>query len=223
MSAAKKGLQRGITFVITLLVPFIILMGTVRGLMTRLFLNVEYNLPGFPVDSYGFTTQDRLHWAGLTFDYAWSDEGISFLQNLRFQDGTPIYNERELSHMVDVQRLAHTMFQLWILGLGFLIIIGILTWRLKWWTSFRWGLSYGGWFMVGIVITVLIGVATSFNWLFTEFHRIFFQGNSWLFLYSDTLIRLFPIRFWTDVFIMIGVVCLVIGGLLGYFARSKYS
>ena len=43
--------------------------------------------------------------------------------------------------------------------------------------------------------------------------NLFFTGNSWLFYYSDTLIRLFPIRFWQDAFLLAAVVAL--GGGLG--------
>jgi uncharacterized membrane protein len=33
---------------------------------------------------------------------------------------------------------------------------------------------------------------------FNTFHLIFFKPGSWLFSYSDTLIRLFPVEFWFD-------------------------
>jgi uncharacterized membrane protein len=66
---------------------------------------------------------------------------------------------------------------------------------------------------------VFIGV--SFNALFTGFHSIFFEGDSWLFFYSDTLIRLFPLRFWRDVFIALAVLSLGAGALLWRFAPGQ--
>jgi integral membrane protein (TIGR01906 family) len=39
----------------------------------------------------------------------------------------------------------------------------------------------------------------SWGEFFTTFHRLFFEGETWIFPYTDTLIRLFPIRFWMDV------------------------
>ena len=45
------------------------------------------------------------------------------------------------------------------------------------------------------------------------FHELFFSGGSWLFLYSDTLIRLFPLPFWQDAFLFAGVLD-VLGGLV---------
>ena len=46
-----------------------------------------------------------------------------------------------------------------------------------------------------------VGVYMVLSWdaFFTTFHRMFFEGDTWIFRYSDTLIRLFPIRFWQDV------------------------
>ncbi len=74
----------------TILVPVILVLTGVRLMMSSMFLKLEYNLPGFPADRYGFTTADRLYWArhrrGLPGKYgrdrvSWAD--------LRFEDGSP--------------------------------------------------------------------------------------------------------------------------------------
>ena len=69
--------------------------------------------------------------------------------------------------------------------------------------------------IVGLAVTVgLIVVAgivlnpNVFNSFFVAFHSLFFEGDSWLFLYSDTLIRLFPLRFWQDAFLWAAVIAL---------------
>jgi uncharacterized membrane protein len=56
---------------------------------------------------------------------------------------------------------------------------------------------------------------------FSGFHSLFFEGDSWLFLYSDTLIRLFPIRFWQDVFLWAAVIALGGGIALALGLRTK--
>ena len=38
----------------------------------------------------------------------------------------------------------------------------------------------------------------NFHLFFTAFHRLFFEGDTWLFPRSDTLIQLFPLPFWMD-------------------------
>jgi uncharacterized membrane protein len=41
---------------------------------------------------------------------------------------------------------------------------------------------------------------------FTDFHGLFFKGQSWLFPDSDTLIRLYPLKFWEDAVLYNGVI-----------------
>jgi integral membrane protein (TIGR01906 family) len=66
--------------------------------------------------------------------------------------------------------------------------------------------------MIALVVAIGLFGALAFWQLFIVFHSLFFEGDSWLFLYSDTLIRLFPIRFWQDAFLWAGVIS--VGGAL---------
>ena len=47
-----------------------------------------------------------------------------------------------------------------------------------------------------LAICALIVVPLQFQWFFVEFHHVFFEGETWLFPRSDTLIQLFPEQFW---------------------------
>src|SRR5512135_399806 len=94
-----------LSWIVTILVPVALVLTSVRLMLTPLYINFEYNVPGFPQDSYGFTKEDRLHWADITRVYLLNSSGISFLSDLRFPDGTPVYNDRELRHMVDVKNV----------------------------------------------------------------------------------------------------------------------
>ncbi len=67
--------------------------------------------------------------------------------------------------------------------------------------------------LIGAIVIVGIAVNPNvFDEFFVLFHSLFFEGNSWLFYFSDTLIRLFPIRFWQDAFLWAAVIALG-GGL----------
>lgn len=203
-----------------LAIPFFVIMTAIRLVMTPLFLQFEYNQPGFPPDPFGFTREDRLYWSQYALDYLFNDADISYLGDLRFEDGTPLYNERELSHMVDVKLLVQQMIVAWIaLGLA-LIGIALLAWRTGWLGEFWQSVSYGGWLTLALVASILIFVVLSFNALFTAFHRVFFEGDTWLFLFSDTLIRLFPLRFWQDGFILVGAVTILGGLVFGFLGRA---
>ena len=63
--------------------------------------------------------------------------------------------------------------------------------------------------MIGLLGVIGLFAIISFWNFFTFFHSLFFKGDSWLFLYSDTLIRLFPMRFWQDVFLLVGLITLI--------------
>jgi integral membrane protein (TIGR01906 family) len=205
---------------VTLVVPFFLIMTSIRILLIPyIFVDTEYSLPGFPSDSYGFTQADRLKWSHVSIDYMLNDQPIAWLANQRLPDGNSLYNERELSHMLDVKVLIQAMFSAWWVLLAFLVVAGIAAWQLNALKRFILALSNGGWLTLILVATILVFVAISFNWLFTEFHRIFFTGDTWLFLYTDSLIRLFPIQFWQDAFIAMGSFTLLFAVLIGYFGR----
>ncbi len=221
MSPIARSFRLGLALAVTIMTPVVLIVTSIRVIFSDAALQVEYRSPGFPPDPYGFTVEDRIHWAKVSKDYLFNNADISYLANERLPDGAPLYNPRELSHMADVKTLFQVMVRVWLVFLVLMAVLGVVAWRQKWGGDFRRGLSRGGWLTVGLVIAVLLGVAASFNWLFTEFHRIFFEGDTWIFRYSDTLIRLFPIRLWQDVFIFTGLLILAEGAALGYFLRER--
>ncbi len=202
-----------LSWIVALLVPFFLILTGLRLLLTPVFPEIEYRMPAFPADEYGFTMQDRLHWSKIAVQYLVNNADITYLSALRFSDGTPVYNERELRHMIDVKRVVKGALNLWYTASGLLILLGLWAWRGKWWPAYRRGFRRGGWITLGIMGAILLFALVSFWNFFVFFHKIFFQGDTWLFLFSDTLIRLFPLRFWQDVFLLEGV--LVLGGALG--------
>ncbi len=205
---------------VTLAVPILLTVLTVRGVMSPLFLQFEYNRPGFPADVYGFTTEQRLEYARPTIDYLLTPTAaITTLSELRLpreqvpadvcvpapEDDTlcSMYNSRELRHMEDVHVVTQYTY---LLGIATLLLGGIAVTYL-WRTSkpeLRAGLFGGSVLTLGIIGTIIMLALTSWEVFFTGFHSIFFEGDSWLFRYSDTLIRLFPEQFWFDAALLIG-------------------
>jgi integral membrane protein (TIGR01906 family) len=210
-----------LSWVVTLLTPVALVLLGIRILLTPLFPIVEYRMPGFPSDDYGFTLQDRLRWSDYSIRYLLNDAPIDFLGDLHFDDGSSVFNPRELSHMHDVKVVAQGALKLLYVSLASLIGLGIYAWFGGWKPAFLRGLSRGGWLTIGLIVAVGIFGAVSFWDFFSRFHEIFFAGDTWLFNYSDTLIRLFPIRFWQDVFIFVLGFALLGGVLLGLFARPR--
>jgi integral membrane protein (TIGR01906 family) len=217
-----------LSFPVTLLVPIALIGLGLRILLTPLFLQVEYNMPYFPRDDYGFTKADRLKWAPYALNYLTNSTDISYLSDLKFEDGKPLYNERELSHMNDVKRVTQGALKVWYISLVALALLGVWAWAGGWGQAYRLGLMRGGWLMVILAITIgliaVVGISADpdiFFRFFAGFHSLFFEGDSWLFLFSDTLIRLFPIRFWQDAFLFAALIALGGGTVLGLGMRGK--
>ena len=49
--------------------PALLVTTAISAALTPVFVNVEYRLPGFPADEYGFTTADRLTWSRYSINY----------------------------------------------------------------------------------------------------------------------------------------------------------
>jgi integral membrane protein (TIGR01906 family) len=219
-----------LSWLITLLIPFILIGLGIRVLLTPLFPNIEYRLPYFPPDIYGFSKQDRLHWGMDGINYLLNNADVSYLGDLKFSDGTPLFTEPELSHMHDVKAVVQNFLKIWYVLIVVLILFGVWAWRGKWLDTFIQGLRRGGWLTLALALTigVIATIGASGNgdlfWsFFAGFHGLFFQGNSWLFPDSDTLIRLYPLQFWQDAVLYIGIVAALGGLAFVFIPRFKHD
>ena len=219
-----------LSYLISLLVPLALIGIALRILLTPIYYTIEYQMPYFPVDEYGFTQQDRLYWAPFAVQYLVNDTDITYLGDLKFEDGSPLYNERELNHMADVKDVVRGALRVWYISLAILALLAILASRGKWIAVYVNALRRGGILMVGLAVSLAVIAGTGillnpdiFWQFFTSFHQIFFEGDSWLFYFSDTLIRLFPIRFWQDAFLWTAVLSLGGGIALAYGLRPAIS
>ena len=217
-----------LSWLVAILVPLALIGFAIRILLSPLYYTIEYNMPYFPPDDYGFTKADRLKWAPYAVSYLTNSADISYLGDLKFDDGKPLYNERELSHMADVKRVTKGALNAWYVSLALLAVLGAWARFGQWGQDYRLGLMRGGWLMVGLAVVigviVVVGIAVNPNifWnFFAGFHSLFFTGDSWLFQFSDTLIRLFPIRFWQDAFLFAAVIALGGGVALGLGLRTR--
>lgn len=212
-----------LSYLVSLLVPLALIGIALRILLTSIFFNFEYRMPYFPVDKYGMTQAERLHWAPFAVKYLINNSDISYLGDLKFEDNSPLFNQRELKHMQDVKNVVLGALRVWYLSLAILVTLAILASRQKWMPQYINGLRRGGLWMIGLAVALglIVGVGITTNpdvfWgFFTFFHTLFFEGDSWLFYYSDTLIRLFPIRFWQDAFLWAAVISLGAGAALAF-------
>lgn len=207
---------------ISLTLPVILIIASIRILFTPLYPQIEYRLPGFPEDPYGFSLADRLKWSQISIQYITSSKSLEWLANQRLEDGIPLFNERELGHMRDVKTLLNQTLLAWGLLVILFIGLGVYAWLGKWFKVYFLAFWRGGWITIGLIVFIMISVAVGFNQLFNLFHEVFFPGDTWIFPWSDSLIRLFPPRFWQDAFIGVGLLTSLFAVVSAYIGRLLY-
>jgi integral membrane protein (TIGR01906 family) len=228
-----KMLAKILSWVVAITLPVVIVLSVVRFVINPWYLQFEYHTPGFPADPYGFTLQDRLKYGRLAVDYLVNSAGISFLGDLRFPAGqeappptcaemtdcTHLFNDRELQHMLDVKNVVQGAMKVLLVEVVILAGLAIWAWLGKWFNYFLKGLQRGGLLTLVLMGLIILFILVAFNSLFVIFHEIFFKAGTWTFLFSDTLIRLFPERFWQDTFLMVGGLTAALA-LLFYFGAG---
>ena len=208
-------------------IPLALALTNVRLLMTHTFPGIEYGMSNFPPDPYGFTKAQRSFWAKRSVDYILSRPGAGEIREWRFgddgisapdtqapaescayylppRDCAYFYNDREIKHMVDVQILVGAVMWVWVIAAALAALsVGALYYAGEK-TALRAGLLNGSGITVFVLVAIVAYLLVNFNTFFTQFHQVFFEGDTWLFLWSDSLIRLFPVKFWQDAFVFVG-------------------
>lgn len=218
-------------WLVVIAMPFLLGLGGIRALISwNNPTYPEWEYARIPPDQFGFTPEERLELAHATLAYMQrsesADEVIYLLEELRLP-GTDrsLYNESEISHMLDVKRVADGIQRIvWLAGA--IVFAGLLFLFIKPETRL---LGYKAIFHGGLLTTlVLVAIAAfiglAWNTFFVQFHELLFPPGTWTFSYSDSLIRLFPEQFWFDAGIIMSVSPLfsgIITALVGYILMRR--
>lgn len=189
-----------IQWVLALALPILLLALNMRLVTGHWFVRWEYQRAGFPPDPFGLSTEERIRLAKVCQDFLASNADISMLASLELPDGEPAFNDRELRHMSDVQAVYHALTLagvvgglIW-LGGGLALVVARQARE-----TVPAALRNGSLVTFGLLIVVGLFMVVSWDDFFNAFHGLFFEGRTWIFPPSDTLIRLFPVRFWIDI------------------------
>ncbi|MCB8979443.1 MAG: TIGR01906 family membrane protein [Ardenticatenaceae bacterium] len=217
-----------IKWIIIIAMPFFLGLGMIRAVIAWDYPAFEYQR--IERDQFGFAPEERLFYAHATLDYLQrsepSAEVIYLLEDLRLPDSDqPLYNEAEISHMVDVKNLTDAIRNIWwitavliVAGLGYLLSQPALR-------SVGYRAIYqGGWATVIILAAIALFIGVGWSIFFVQFHELLFPPGTWTFRYSDSLIRLFPEQFWFDIGVIMSGGALLLGVIvtgLGYWLVKK--
>ena len=206
---------------LALVIPILIILGSARLLATDAYLAFEYAKTSFPPDTYGFTPQQRLELASTNIHYVRAHLPDDTLA-MQILDGVPIYTAREVSHMADVQSVFQAILRLWQVALVLGLLVAFLLWERGERLVLTSAIQLGGLLTSGVILGIAALAAFAWQRWFNLFHLVLFQPGSWLFSYSDTLIRLFPVEFWFDATLTISILSLA-GGLIVTFIGHRWQ
>ena len=186
-------------FIITLAVPVVLILSNVFLFATPEWLAFQYSQPDFP-PSVRFTPADRYKFASESIEYIRGNRTLTQFRALG------VYEEREIKHMVDVRDLVDKV-KIVLPTLALLAIVALIVLARRTSTPalpLKGGgslvaaraLVNGAMLTIGLFLFVGIFAAVGFQTFFTLFHRIFFEGDTWLFNYTDSLIQFYPLPFW---------------------------
>jgi integral membrane protein (TIGR01906 family) len=184
---------RILNWLVVILIPPFLLLSNLYLLMSPRFMDYQYSKGLPPAPRFDEGTRREL--ARETLRYVTSSQDISVLRVLADEEGS-LYNERELSHLVDVKTVAHQAFLAHgLMGATLLITIVALLAKKR---PVAPPLLHGSLLTLALFALGGIFIAVNFNTFFLLFHRVLFRGDSWMFSLTDTLIQLFPLPFWSN-------------------------
>ncbi|HIQ00687.1 MAG TPA: TIGR01906 family membrane protein [Anaerolineales bacterium] len=201
---------------VVLALPLALLAVSLRATTGPWLVHWEYGKADFPPDPYGLTAQERIRLAETCVDYLTTGAEIDLLADLRLPEGGPAFNERELGHMVDVKRVFWAI--LWAgLVTGVVAVGGVVALAARPATRPRAPVALLGGSLLTLGLLVGVGGLMLARWevFFTGFHELLFPPGTWTFPTSDTLIRLYPERFWMDVGAVVVGLLVVQAGVIG--------
>ncbi|MBT5022664.1 TIGR01906 family membrane protein [Candidatus Woesearchaeota archaeon] len=211
----KKGFYYFIIFVLVILIPLIVMLGSGKYVMFDDKFYLE-SFENFGVYDYfsenGYSGSEINAVNSDLLDYFRSDLLIDDFESLNF------FNAREKSHLVDVKNLVGALDCVLMLSVFlFLIFLGLLLYiyGIEGFKVLGWICLLGGLVVFLIVLLGFIG-STQFDNTFNEFHYLFFEGDSWLFdPVEDNIIKLYPFDFFFLSFVRIVKISMIFGVLVG--------
>lgn len=224
-----RALQFAVRLYLMIAVPFLLVAVGARLLLSDTFLQLEYQRPGFPIDSYGFTTADRLRYGPHALRFLFNGEPIEFLAAHRVPgdkcwnpqagaDDCALFSERELRHMADVKQMVTLMFAAALLSAalaGLMAVVSASNRRLR--CEIGQGLRRGCQLTLLLVACLAVVSIGAWDRAFDRFHTLFFAAGTWRFPYSDSLIRLYPEQLFFDAALLIAAFAsLCAAALLGW-------
>lgn len=192
-----RNVATALSVMLIVALPLVLVGNAVWLLLNSWFIEIQYALPGFPVDPEGVQDPERTDLAktGIRAIRPGS-EGVALLEEARLANGAPAFEPREIRHMADVRGLISALLIAWGVALACTVAAGLALRRLGAPSAVGRALSRGA--VLTVASMALLGalMAIAFETFFDAFHGIFFADGTWQFKDRFTLRQLYPDAFW---------------------------
>ena len=198
--------MRKAVFIFLLLTSPVWIIGlSARAVFNDWFIELEYSKKDFPKDKYGLNDEYRKKLAKVGLRAVLSKEGLKEFEKAKLPNGRKAFRKKEVKHMADVNKLlsfifpvSYTLFFFWIIGVFSL-------------EEYRKKLLIGsGLFTIFLILITGIFTFTNYNKAFEIFHNYVFDTTSWKFKSYDTLLRVYPMKFWFDGTVAVTVISFIL-------------
>jgi integral membrane protein (TIGR01906 family) len=218
-------------------------LGVIRGLATLLFIiaipialvgtNVRYlanedRVYEYAFDEYeasartGIARAELVRASGELQDYFNNDVDLFFTRVEISGKETPLFNEREISHLKDVKHLFGWVFAAHEIAFVYMLsyVVAVFIWaREKSLRALAVQSLIGSLLTIGFIVFLAVFAISGFERAFERFHLIAFTNDLWrLDPRTDRLIQMFPEEFWFDVTILTGLLTVAEAAVLSVIA-----
>ena len=226
MSGGKSSLVKYVALALVIILSPVVFVGvSVRIAFNEWIVDWEYSKKDFPKDRYRLPDDYRKKLAKLGLRAVLSDEGMEEFKRAKLPNGRPAFNPREIKHMEDVKNFLDVFFPV--------VYLSTLLWALA--LAFTGSLRNAGKALVSgsglsLILTTAVAVFSIINYklAFEIFHNLLFDPYSWKFLPWNTLIRIYPLKFWYDATMLVAglalslcLLSLIVGIVLIRYRRSS--
>jgi integral membrane protein (TIGR01906 family) len=230
----NEKIARVLRWLIVIVMPFFLGFTAIELAVNNAeyYLAYEYGKASFPEDLQRvneitrqqlglrpFSEEQRQELALVAVDYLQrpepAEEVIYLLEDQQLPGSNePLYNASEISHMVDVKHVTdgigrlNRLAALVVLGGMAILLLSAGTRPV----AFR-ALFQGGLLTMFVLLAIGLFILLAWSTFFVEFHELLFPPDTWSFAYSDSLIRLFPEKFWFDFGVLLSLLAFLLGAL----------
>jgi integral membrane protein (TIGR01906 family) len=183
--------------------PIFFTANAIRVLLTETYVRTAYPQLA-PDDVLNQKRRTELAVLGLRSVDPLRGQSVALLETPRLPSGRRAFRPKELRHMRDVRAW------LWrLLVFELVVVVALVIAAIRARRELARALLAGGVATVGIGVVAMGAMLVDFDEVLLGFHELLFKGQSWHFSNQDTLIRVYPDRFWNWTGIAIAVLVLV--------------